>query len=176
MQDEPNNLVRNIPTDVQHLYDDDIGAGAGIVSKIVGGSIGRSKDLISRGQATLTNEFVNEPYSWDPAGVERADFLSHLFRALRHSRRLRAAQLIRSYKHLIDADRILVPGDSTKRNLEMTLNKPPSPATKSWFSPTVEILMVAAVVFGFLVFHIVCDEVFLPPAKADMVGSNNYGD
>ncbi len=62
----------------------------------------------------------------------------------------------------------------------MSLNKaPPSPATKARFSPAVKILIAAAVVFGFVVFHIIGDAVLrspLPAAKADMAGSNKYGD
>lgn len=60
----------------------------------------------------------------------------------------------------------------------MSLNKAPLPATKAWFSSAVKIL-IAAVVFGFVIFHIVGDEALrspLPADKADMVGSNKYGD
>ncbi len=61
----------------------------------------------------------------------------------------------------------------------MPLNKVPSPATQARFSPAVKVLIAAAVVFGFVVFHIVGDHVFRSPltaAKADMAGSNKYGD
>jgi hypothetical protein len=54
----------------------------------------------------------------------------------------------------------------------------PSPMTKTWFSLGVKLLM-AAVVIGFAVLHIVGDAVLRSPlvsAKADSVGSNNYGD
>ncbi len=60
----------------------------------------------------------------------------------------------------------------------MSLNKAPSPAPKAWVSPAVKIL-ITAVVFGFVVFHIVGDQVLRSPLladKSDMVGSNKYGD
>lgn len=54
----------------------------------------------------------------------------------------------------------------------------PSPITKTWFSLCVKLLM-AAVIVGFAVLHIVGDAALRSPlvaAKADSVGSNNYGD
>ncbi len=57
-------------------------------------------------------------------------------------------------------------------------DKAPSPTTKTWFSLGVKLLM-AAVVIGFTVLHIVGDAVLRSPlvsARADSVGSNNYGD
>jgi hypothetical protein len=57
-------------------------------------------------------------------------------------------------------------------------DKPPSPMTKTWFSLGVKLLM-AAIVIGFAVLHIVGDAALRSPlaaAKADSVGSNNYGD
>jgi hypothetical protein len=60
----------------------------------------------------------------------------------------------------------------------MPLDKAPPPATKAWPASAVKVL-IAAVVFGFVVFHIAGDVVWhnsLPAAKADMPGSNKYGD
>jgi hypothetical protein len=60
----------------------------------------------------------------------------------------------------------------------MPVNETPPPATKPESSLGVKILM-AAVVIGFVVFHIVGDVVLRGPvvsARADSVGSNNYGD
>jgi hypothetical protein len=183
MQDEQNNLDRDISVDVQHLRDEDIGAWCRYFFEERRQLHQSIQDSISQGvdtEAKLTKEFVNEPGSQDTAGIERAGFLPRLFEALHHSRRLQAARVIRSYKHLIDPDcEYQVPNDPTKRSLEMSLNKAPSPATKAWFSPAVKFLIAAAVVFGFVVFHIVGDEVLrspLPAAKADIAGSNKYGD
>jgi hypothetical protein len=56
--------------------------------------------------------------------------------------------------------------------------KSPSVTTKAWFSLGVKLLM-AAVVIGFALLHTVGDAVLRSPlvsAKADEVGSNNYGD
>jgi len=60
----------------------------------------------------------------------------------------------------------------------MSVNEAPSPVTKAWFSLGVKIL-IAAVIIGFGVLHIVGDAVLRSPsaaAKTDAVGSNKYGD
>jgi hypothetical protein len=60
----------------------------------------------------------------------------------------------------------------------MLLNETPRPATKPECSLGVKLLM-AAVVIGFAVLHIFGDAVLRSPsvsARADSVGSNNYGD
>jgi hypothetical protein len=183
MQDEQKNLDRDIPADVPHLSDEDIGAWSRHFFEERGQLHQSIQNSISQGvnmEAKLTKGFVNEPYCQDSAGIERAGFLPRLLEALHHSRRLQAARVIRSYKHLIDPDcEYRLSSDPTKRSLEMSLNKAPSPATKAWFSPTVKILIAAAVVFGFVVLHIVGDEVLRSPlsvVKADMAGSNKYGD
>jgi hypothetical protein len=182
MQDRQKNLDRDIPADVQHLRDEDIGARYRYFFEERGLLHRSIRDLISQGaniEPKLTKEFVDEPCSQDSAGTERAGFLPRLIEALHHSRRLQAARVIRSYRHLIDpACEDRVSGNPTERSLDMSSNKAPLPATKAWSSPAVRIL-VAAVVFGFVVFHIVGDAVLrspLPAAKADMSGLNKYGD
>ena len=180
MQDEQNNLDRDIPADVQHLSDEDIGAWSRHFFNERAQLLQSIQDSLSQRlemEAKLTKGLVNEPYSQDSVGIVRAGFLPRLLEALHHSRRLQAARVIRSYKHLINPDReYRLPGDLTKRSSKMSLNEAPSPATK--VSPAVKVL-IAAVLLGFVIFHIVGDAVLRTPlaaAKADMVGSNKYGD
>jgi hypothetical protein len=123
MQDEQKSLDRDIPADVQHLRDEDIGAWCryffeerGQLHQSIPDSISESVNI----EAKLTKGFVNEPYRQDSAGIERTGFLSRLFEALHHSRRLQAARAIRSYKHLIDPDcEYRLPSDPTKRSLDV---------------------------------------------------------
>jgi hypothetical protein len=171
MQDD---LDRDIPADVQEYpssYEEQ-----GQLHQSIHDSRSRGVNI----EGKPTKGFASEPSGQDSGGVERADFLPRLFGALHHSRRLQAARVIRSYKHLIDPEcEYRLPGDPTKRSLEMSSDKAPSPATKAGFSPVMKILIAAAVVVSFVVFHIVGDEMFrgpLPAAKADMAGSNKYGD
>jgi hypothetical protein len=179
MQDEQDDLDSDIRADVQPFHDGDVGASRRYFFRERGQLQQSIQDSIAQGAhiaAKLTKGFVGEPCSQDSAGIERAGFLPRLLEALHHSRRLQAARVIRSYKHLIDPDcDYRFPSDPNEGSLEVSSIKPPSPTAK--VSPVVKIL-IAAVVFGFVVFHIVGDQMFrssLPAAKADM-GSNKYGD
>jgi hypothetical protein len=181
MQDEQTNLDRDIPAGVEHLRNEDIAAGCRFFEERK--QLRQStQDSISQGvniEAKLTKGVVNEPHSQDLTRIEGTGFLHRLFEALHHSRRLQAARAIRSYRHLIDPGcEYRFSGDPIKRSIGMYLNKPPSPATKAGASLAVKIL-IAAVVFGFVAFHIVGDAVLhspLPAAKADLAGLNKYGD
>jgi hypothetical protein len=60
----------------------------------------------------------------------------------------------------------------------MPINERPSPPIKTRLPLGIK-LLIAVVIIGFAVLHIVGDAVLRSPsvaAKADAVGSNNYGD
>jgi hypothetical protein len=142
------------------------------------------RDTISLGadidDANLkSNGFVADACSGDSAYVDRtpehAGFLHRLTDALHHSRRLQAAVVIGRYRHLIDPACGYQP---TKGVQQMSVNEPPRPATKAWFSFGAKIL-IAAVVIGLGVLHIVGDAVLRGhpvAAKADTAALNKYGD
>jgi hypothetical protein len=182
MQDEQDDLDRDIRANVQCLREEDIGAWRRHFFQEREQLQRSIQDSISQGannEAKLTKGFVNGHYSPDSPGMEPSGFLPRLLETLHHSRRLQAARVLRNYQHLIDpACEYRLPNDQTKRSLAMSLNKTPSSATKASFSPAVKIL-VAAVILGFVVLHTVGDHVLrgpVPAANADMAGSNKYGD
>ncbi len=99
--------------------------------------------------------------------------------ALHRSRRNQAAGVIRQYKHLRDPTTDTRCAASRSKGAQQTSeNKTPSQVTNAMRSLAMKIL-IAAVVIGLGVFHIVGDVVLRGhsvAAKADAAGSIDYGD